>query len=456
MMRRKQRTLVVPVAKAQPACGARARSSRVSASAEADEALLERLQRGAFAYILRYANPTNGLIADTSRAGSPCSIAVVGFALSSYIVAVERGWLSREAAAERVLVTLRFFLRSVQGDSPAGSGYKGFYYHFLDMQSGERVWRCELSLIDSTLLVAGFLSVGLYFDRPGEAEIREVADALYARVDWRWAQNEAASLSQGWLPEFGFLHYGWEGYNEALILYILALGSATHPLLPNAFATWTVTYQWERVFGQDVLYSGPLFTHLFSHAWIDFRGIRDAFMREKRSDYFQNTCRTVELQREYCERNPRQNPGYGRDIWGISAGDGPSGEGVREFATDRRHFGYMARGVPFGPDDGTLCPWAMLATLPFTPAAALDGTRLLLKTFPQACSEDRFASGFNPGVDPDKGGWVSEGWYGLDQGLLVMMIENGRSGLLWSLLRESPIVRRGLRHAGFSGGWLSG
>lgn len=431
------------------------RASTDVAAQGSDEALLERLQRGAFAYIRGYANAANGLVADTSRPGSPCSIAVVGFALSGYVVAVERGWLSRQAAAERVAVTLRFFLRSSQDDSPRGTGYKGFYYHFLDMQTGERVWNCELSFIDSTLLLAGVLCVGAYFDRAEELEIREAAEALYLRVDWHWAQSATPSLSQGWLPEFGFLHYGWEGYNEALILYVLGLGSPASSLAATAFKAWTNTYQWERLLGVDVLYSGPLFTHLFSHAWLDFRGIRDAFMREKHSDYFENTCRSVAVQREYCERNPHQVPGYGRDIWGISAGDGPTGEGAREFATDRRHFGYMARGVPFGPDDGTLCPWAMLATLPFTPDAALSGTRALLKTFPQVCREDRFVSGFNPGVDPDAGGWLSTGWYGLDQGLLVVMIENARSGLIWSLVREMPCVRRGLARAGFSGGWLA-
>lgn len=423
---------------------------------ESDEALVERLQRGAFGYISRYTNPTNGLVADTSRAGSPCSIAVVGFALSCYVVAVERGWLSRRAAAKQVVTTLRFLWNSTQDIAADATGYKGFYYHFLDMNTGRRVWNCELSLIDSSLLIAGVLTVGQYFDRRAEeAEIRATADALYRRVDWHWAQNDSPALTQGWHPESGFMHYGWEGYNEALILYVLGLGSTTLPMSSSSFATWTLTYQWERLLGQDVLYSGPLFTHLFPHAWIDFRGIRDAFMREKRSDYFENTRRTVALQREYCERNPRQAVGYGRDIWGLSAGDGPTADGVREFAKDPSHFGYMARGAPFGPDDGTFCPWAMLATLPFTPTAALSGTRRLLATFPQVCSEDRFASGFNPTVGADSGGWLSEGWYGLDQGLLVITIENARSGLIWSLLRDSPEVCRGLKRAGFKGGWLT-
>jgi hypothetical protein len=418
---------------------------------ESDASLLDRLQRAAFGYLWEYGNRDHGLVPDTSRPGSPCSIAIVGFALSAYLVGVERQWISRGEAASRTLATLRFLQHCDQSGAPHASGYKGFYFHFLDMGTGRRVWNCELSLIDSTLLLAGILTAGLFFDRPQEVEIRDAAATLYERVDWRWAQNETKSLSQGWLPEAGFLHYGWEGYNEALLLYVLGLGARTHPLPPSAFATWTVTYQWERILGQDVLYCGPLFTHLFPQAWLDLRGLRDAFMREKRSDYFQNTCRSVALQREYCESNPLAATGYARDLWGISAGDGPTGVGPLPYAVDSRRLGYMARGIPFGPDDGTLCPWAMLATLPFTPQAALMGTRRLLAEFPQVCPEGRFVSGFNPSVAPC---WISRGWYGLDQGLLVLSIENARSALLWSLTRESPAIRRGLRRAGFSGGWL--
>jgi hypothetical protein len=418
--------------------------------------LTHRLQRGAFEYVSRYTNATNGLVADTSRPGSPCSIAVVGFALSCQVVAAARGWRSRSSAAQTVLATLEFLWNSAQGTAADATGFKGFYYHFLDMGSGQRVWDCELSIIDSALLIAGVLSTGQYFDRDNRAErlIRSLAESLYRRVDWAWAQNGSPALSQGWHPDYGFLHYGWAGYNEALIIYVLGLGSPTAPLSARSFENWTLTYQWERLLGQDVLYSGPLFTHLFPHAWIDLRGIRDAFMREKDSDYFQNTCRSVAIQREYCARNPHASAGYSRNIWGISAGDGPTVTGSAEFAKDQRHFGYMARGVPFGPDDGTLCPWAMLATLPFTPEAALSGTRALLERYPQVCREDRFVSGFNPSVNTADGGWLSEGWYGLDQGLLVIAIENARSGLIWSLLRDCLHVRRGLKGAGFRGGWL--
>lgn len=421
----------------------------------ADDDLLARLQRGAFSYLSDYGSAENGLVADTSRAGSPCSIAVVGFALSCYPIAVARGWMRRADAAALTLKTLRFFWDSPQGDQPDATGFKGFYYHFLDMRSGRRVWQCELSLIDTALLMAGVLTAACYFDgAAAEAEIRRLSDALYRRVDWQWARNGRETVSQGWKPECGFLHYGWEGYNEATILYVLGIGSPTHSLRAPSFGDWTLTYQWENLLGRDVLYSGPLFTHLFSHAWIDYRGIQDGFMREKGSDYFENTKSAIALHREYGARNPRSYVGYDRDFWGITAGDGPGNMEMRQNSRDRRSFGYMSRGVPFGPDDGTIAPWAMLATVPFGAEAALRGTRRMLERYPQVCTRDRFSSGFNPTLATERGGWLSDGWYGLDQGLLVMMIENYRSGLIWDLTRRCPVIRTGLMGAGFSGGWL--
>ena len=419
-----------------------------------DEALTARLQQAAFSYLTDYADAETGLVADTSRPASPCSIAVVGFALSCYPIAVRNGWLSRAEAATRTLKVLRFFSQSTQSEKPDATGYKGFYYHFIDVQTGKRVWQCELSLIDTALLIAGVLVAGRYFDGDGESEIRGLADALYRRVDWRWAQDGTPGLSQGWKPECGFLHYGWEGYNEATLLYVLGLGSPTFPLTESGYVRWSLTYQWENLLGRDVLYSGPLFTHLFSHAWIDFRGIRDTFMREKASDYFENTKNAIAIHREYGERNPHGFRAYSRDFWGVTAGDGPVDEEMRENGRDLRFFGYMSRGVPYGPDDGTIAPWAMLATLPFAAEVALAGTRRLLEMYPQVCSQDRFSSGFNPTLRRETGGWLSEGWYGLDQGLLVMMIENHRTDLIWEITRRCGYVRDGLERAGFEGGWI--
>ncbi len=422
-----------------------------------DSVLLEQLQRAAFGYFLQAVNPANGLVADTSRENSPSSIAVVGFALSAYPVAVERGWMARADAVARSLAALRFFRDSDQSDSPEATGYKGFYYHFLDMRTGVRVWRSELSMIDTALLIAGALTAGMYFTAHSadEIELRALADALYRRIDWRWAQDEAETIRQGWKPECGFLHYGWEGYSEAIVLYVLALGSPTHSLTGDCYAAWTATYQWENLYGCDVLYAGPLFVHQFSHAWIDFRGIRDRFMREKRCDYFENSRRATYVQCEYAQRNPNGFAGYDESCWGLTACDGPSDERPDVSNEPRRLFGYAARGVPYGPDDGTLASWAALASLPFAPDLAWRAARTMFARYPEMLSDHRIASSFNPSLaGAGQRAWVSPGHYGLDQGIVVMMIENHRTQLIWQLMRGCPYIVSGLRRAGFRGGWL--
>jgi hypothetical protein len=421
------------------------------------DALLDGIEQGAFGYFRQTVNPANGLVADTTRDRWPCSIAVVGFALSVYPVAVERGWVSRDEALGLALAALRFFRDSNQSGAPDSTGYRGFYYHFLDMQSGVRVWRSELSMIDTALLIAGALTARTYFnaETAREAELREIADLLYRRVDWRWSQDGGRTIMQGWKPESGFLHYGWEGYSESIVLYVLALGSPTHPPRPDTYEAWTATYQWENLYDIDFLYAGPLFIHQFSHAWIDFRGIRDPFMREKRSDYFENSRRAILVQREYARRNPHEFAGYDEDCWGLTACDGPSPEMAAPTRGRRPLFGYTARGVPYGPDDGTLAGWAPLASLPFAPDIVLSTVRAMYGRYPQMRPDHRYASSFNPGVI-DAGGqiWVSAGHYGLDQGIVTMMIENHRTQLIWRLMRECPYIVAGLRHAGFTGGWL--
>lgn len=426
-----------------------------SAIAGSEEQLLDQLQKAAFDYFVEHVDGTTGLVADTSREGSPASIAVVGFALSCYPIGVERGWIARADAAAQTLKVLRFFLNSPQSAEANATGYKGFYYHFLDMHSGRRVWQCELSLIDTTLLLAGMLTAAAYFTAPvgEETEICALAEELYRRVDWRWAQNGRNTVAQGWKPECGFLSSGWEGYSEATILYVLGLASPTFPLSVDSFTGWTSTYQWETIYGYDFLYAGPLFIHLFSHAWIDFRGIQDEFMREKGIDYFENSKRAVAIQREYAARNPYGFVGYGPNSWGVTAGDGPGNEELRESGRDRRFFGYTDRGVPFGRDDGTMAPWGMLAALPFSPPSALTAVRCMMERYPNICAGHRLSSSFNPSL-VDQGGWISDGYYGLDQGIVVMMIENYRSGLIWKLMRSCPYIASGLRRAGFAGGWL--
>ena len=422
-----------------------------------DDALLDQLQRGAFAYFPKTIDPRNGLVADNSRDGAPVSIAVVGLALSAYPVAVERGWMTRSDALASSLAALRFFRDSDQSGSPTATGFNGFYYHFLDRRTGARVWQSELSMMDTALLIAGALTAGRYFTAasPGEAELRELADMLYRRIDWRWAQAEAGTIRQGWKPECGFLPYPWEGYSEALVLYVLALGSPTRPIGGDGYKAWSITYQWEQVYGHDHLYAGPLFLHQFSHAWIDFRGIRDGFMREKRLDYFENSRRAVLIQREYAKRNPHEFAAYDEDGWGLSACDGPRDGQPDGSSGPRALLGYAARGVPYGPDDGTLSVPAVLASLPFAPELVVPAVRNLIARYPDVYSDGRVSSGLNPTITDVNGrAWVSEGHYGLDQGIAILMIENYRTQQIWRLMRDCPYVRTGLSRAGFRGGWL--
>jgi hypothetical protein len=418
---------------------------------------LEQLQADTFKYFLYEINPETGLVRDNTREVSPSSITATGLGLASYTVGVERGFLSRDEAIERTLKTLRFFWNSPQGPDPEATGYKGFYYHFLDMQTGRRVWQCELSTIDTTFLLAGMLTAAAYFgaDTAGEREIRDLADALYRRVDWQWALNGGETVSHGWRPESGFLKYRWEGYNEALLLYMLGLGSPTYPLPAESYPAWTRTYDWKKLYGYEFLYSGPLFIHQLSHVWLDLRGIQDEFMRQKGIDYFENSRRATYVQREYAIRNPRGFKGYGENIWGITASDGPGPATQKIDGVERQFFDYLARGVPYGPDDGTIAPWAAAASLPFAPEIVLPALRHINEAYPEITSKYGFKCSFNPTFSEAQQGWISKGYYGLDQGPIVLMIENYASELIWRLMRSCPYVVSGLRRAGFTGGWLA-
>jgi len=424
------------------------------------------LQRLAFRYFPDHTNNTNGLVADNSGKNSVCSIAATGLGLSCYPIAVNNGWLKRADAAERALAALRFFEHSPQGPEPDVTGYKGFYYHFLEMKDGRRAGKCELSTVDSAFLLAGMLAAGAFFDAntPAEREIRDTAGALYRRADWQWALYGVPSDANGWpteivedvtiihggTPENGFISYRYQGYDESLLMHILGLGSSTFALPPECYPAWQRTFDWRNQYGVEYLHEGPLFIHELSHCWLDLKGIADGFMRDKRLDYFENSRRAVQVQRSYAEKNPQEFRGYGPLCWGLSASDGPGPATKTIDNVDRVFWMYVARGIPDGPDDGTLSPGAVAASLPFAPELAIDTLRDLVRVHPNLRSEYGLRASLNPTFD----NWISPLNYGLDQGPIVMMIENHRTGLLWNLMRKCPYIWRGLQKAGFAGGWL--
>jgi hypothetical protein len=455
--------------------GASSRSSKPPAIAADDEALLDDpllddLEHRSFDYFWDLADPNTGLIPDRAPSPSFSSVAAVGFGLTAYVVGAERGWVTREQARDRVRKLLQFLLDAPEGPQRAGvTSYKGFFYHFLDMKTGHRFETVELSTIDTTLLMAGVLTCQSYFDRadPAEAAIRDLAERLYRRVDWTFAQVRPPSVSHGWKPESGYIISDWKGYNEAMILYVLALGSPTHPVAPEAWDAWTSTYQWHNYFGQEHLTFGPLFGHQYSHVWIDFRGIQDEYMRGKGIDYFENSRRAAYSQQTYAIENPGGWSGYGAKLWGLTASDGPLDITLKIDDRDRTFHTYWARGASPQEltDDGTLVPTAAAASLPFAPEVVLPVIREMRQRYGEHLyGRYGFLDAFNPTFDVDvkpqhgkvvRGlGWFDTDYLGIDQGPIVAMIENYRTGLVWNVMRKNPHVVRGLRRAGFQGGWL--
>jgi hypothetical protein len=438
--------------------------------APADLALLDTLEERTFRWFWDLTDPRTGLVPDRAPTPSFSSIAAVGFGLTAYPIGVERGYVSRVAARRRVLTTLDFLLRAPQGERPRGmTGHRGFFYHFLDMRSGTRYGRVELSTIDTTLLLAGALFCQSYFDEadPEEAALREKAEALYRRVDWRWAAPRPPLVALGWHPERGFHASDWTGYNEAMILYVLGLGSPTYPLDATAWDAWTRTYTWGSFEGQEHVGFGPLFGHQYSHVWVDFRGIQDEYMRARSIDYFENSRRATLAQRAYAIRNPAGFAGYGENVWGLTACDGPADVRRRVAGREREFWTYSARGASHGEvrDDGTISPAAAAGSLPFAPEVVVPALAAMRRLYGDALFgpygfRDAFNPSFPRGVKLRHGrmveglGWVDDDALGIDQGPILAMIENHRTGLVWRTMRQNPHVVRGLRRAGFRGGWL--
>lgn len=434
-------------------------------------ALLDTISQRTFQWFWDTTDPNTGLTPDRWPKKDFSSVAAIGFALTAYPLGADRGWVTRNEAAMRVLTTLRYMYRLPQGVDPAGmAGYKGFFYHFLDFQQGRRFDKVELSTIDTALLIAGALYCQSYFSGgdANESAIRAYADSLYNRVDWKWAVIRPPALSHGWHPETGYIASDWKGYNEAMIAIVLGLASPTHPLDTAAWTSWTSTYTWNEFEGQAALDFAPLFGHQYSQVWIDFRGIRDAYMRGKGIDYFENSRRATVAQRAYAMANPMGWRGYGANVWGLTASDGPL-DGVLTIDGRAREFHtYWARGVSATErrDDGTIAPTAAIGSIAFTPSLSIPAALAMREQYGTiAFGQYGFLDAFNPtlrlasaplhhGKVDSTVGWADTDYLGIDQGPILTMIENWRSDAVWKVMRTNPHVIRGLRRAGFTGGWL--
>ena len=444
------------------------------ASARSLPAFYEDIERRTFRWFWDHANRSNGLVPDRWPTPSFASIAAVGFALPAYAVGVERGWCTRADARDLTLTTLRFFWNAPQGPEPSGTaGHAGFFYHFLDMERGLRFKQVELSSVDTTILLMGVLFAGQYFDRadPVEREIRHLANALYERADWNFFRGDGRRpISMGWHPEQGLIPANWVGFNEGMFVNILALGSPTHPAPADLWQQWTSNYAnfWRGEGPTRRVAFAPMFGHQYSHMFIDFRGIRDAVMRQAGFDYFENSRRETFAQQAYAAANPMGWRGYSDRLWGLTACDGPGNFELPYRGEKRTFYGYTARG-PIGEpderDDGTIAPTAALGSLPFAPEIVIPCAEAL-RGQPRLFDRYGFKDSFNPSftytgakietgsVDP-KHGWVAKDYLGIDQGPILLQAANYRDDLLWRYMRRVPAIRRGLLRAGFTGGWLS-
>ncbi|HEY2955356.1 MAG TPA: glucoamylase family protein [Candidatus Eisenbacteria bacterium] len=420
-----------------------------SAAAETTDAILDSLQYGAFRYFWDEANPANGLIHDRSQPGSVCSIASTGFGLSAVCIGADHGWVSRADARGRVLTTLQTFWNGPQGSAASGTiGYLGLYYHWLDMTTATRTWDSELSTIDTALLFAGILDAKQYFDTgdADEVQIRALADSIYRRANWYVMRNFSAGIYMGWKPVGGFNGFGkWQGYNEAMILYLLAIGApvASRAAPASDWTYWTASYSWGTQYGYSYVTFPPLFGHQYSHCWIDFRGLQDAYLRQPAHgiDYFENSRRATLAQQAYCIANPGGFVGYSDTLWGITASDCPTG--------------YCARGAPPPQgDNGTIAPTAVAGSLPFAPEICVPTLRSLYATYKPGplWSKYGFRDAFNLTSNPD---WYGADVLGIDQGPIIIMIENYRTGRVWQRFMRNLEILQGLHRAGFTGDALA-
>ena len=423
---------------------------------------IDELELRTFNYFWKLADPKNFQIPDRYPTLTFSSIAATGFGLSAYIIGVEKNYITRAQAAERTLNTLKTLWKLPQGGDRDGfSGYKGFFYHFLTLDKAVRFKDVELSSIDTGLLMAGILSAMSYYDQENAVEnsIEAYSDSLYRRVEWDWMYGDTSTLSMGWHPEGGFIPAQWIGYNEAMILLIMAMASPTHPIPAESWDKWCETYVWDEFEGYENLQFDPLFGHQYSHVWIDFRGIQDDYMRSKGIDYFENSRRATLSNRSYCIKNPLGAVGYNDKCWGLTACDGPINQKITVAGKSWQFYDYRARGACSYQivDDGTIAPTAAGGSYPFTPDLSHDALKYMWETYStDLVGEYGFKDAFNLTyiTDSTPRGWFDVDYLGIDQGPILLMIENHRTGILWEVMKKNPYIVDGLKKAGFKGGWL--
>lgn len=423
----------------------------------------EDLKVRTFNYFWNTALPSNYQIPDRYPTLTFSSIAATGFGLTSYIAGIENKYITRDQGAERVLSTLKVLWQLPQGNQIENvSGYKGFFYHFLTLDKASRFKQVELSSIDTGLLMAGILACMSYFDLQDsqtETEIRTLADSLFKRVEWDWMMKANGAMSMGWHPEKGFIDSEWVGYNEAMILIIMAMGSPTHPIGDGAWSKWCSTYVNDTFYQQKNVQFDPLFGHQYSHIWLDFRGIRDSFMRAHNDDYFANSHKATLANRAYCIANPSNWVGYSENQWGLTACDGPIHKKINVNGTERQFFDYRARGAASIQvvDDGTIAPTAAGGSFPFTPKESEACLAYMWDHhYENLVGEYGFKDAFNltyVNADHPKG-WFDPDYLGIDQGPIFLQIVNHESELIWNIMKKNPYIIKGLKRAGFKGGWL--
>ena len=403
-----------------------AAAPKSAALSKADEAFLDDFEKRACLFFWEQASPTTGQVLDRARndlapgARDPrrmASIASTGFGLTALCIADRRGYLPHQEIVDRVTRTLDWHLNHFPHEH-------GFFYHFTDLDTGAPFAGTELSSIDTALLLCGVLTARTYFK---DAKIHELASKIYERVDWPWMLNGGNTFSMGWHPKEGFLDARWEHYCELMMIYLLAIGSPTHPVPAetwHAFKRPTIEYAGIKyISGND-----PIFTHQYSQAWFDFRGKHDRY-----ADYFENSVKATRAHKAFCLSMPKW---YSEDYWGISASDYQGG--------------YTAWGGPplQGPVDGTVVPNAAAGSLAFLPGDCLHVLRAMQSKYgKQAWGRYGFIDAFHPAAN-----WYDPDVLGIDQGISLIMAENLRTGMVWDLFMQNPEAANAMKKAGFVNG----